>query len=40
LRLVYFFGQSFQIADELAGPIFTRPPGGTCLADQAAKYIK
>ena len=40
LRLVYFFGQSFQIADELAGPTFTRPPGGTCLADLAAKYIK
>jgi hypothetical protein len=38
-RLVNFFGQSFQIADELAGPTFTRPAGGTCLADLAARYI-
>jgi hypothetical protein len=40
LRLVYFFGQSFQIADEVGPRTFTRPAGGTCLADQAAKYIK
>jgi hypothetical protein len=39
-RLVNFFGQSFQIADELAGPTFRRPAGGTCLADLARKYIK
>jgi hypothetical protein len=38
-RLVNFFGQSSQIADELAGPTFTRPAGSTCLADLAARYI-
>jgi hypothetical protein len=36
----HFFGQSFQIADEVGPRTFTRPAGGTCLADLAAKYIK
>ena len=39
-QLVNFFGQSFQIADERAGPTYRRPAGGTCLADLAARYIK
>jgi hypothetical protein len=40
LRLVYFFGQPFQLVESLEPQRFTRPPGGTCLADLAAKYIK
>ena len=41
LRLVYFFGQPFELVElsQETRP-FRRPAGGTCLADLAAKYIK
>ena len=41
LRLVYFFGQPFELVESsLETRPFTRPVGGTCLADLAARYIK
>jgi hypothetical protein len=39
LRLVYFFGQPFELVDSLEPQPFTRPAGSTCLADLAARYI-
>jgi hypothetical protein len=39
LRLVYFFGQLFEIVESLEPKPFARPAGGTCLADLAARYI-
>jgi hypothetical protein len=41
LRLVYFFGQPFELVESSPETQpFTRPAGSTCLADLAAKYIK
>ena len=41
LRLVYFFGQPFELIESsLETRSFRWPAGGTCLADLAAKYIK
>ena len=40
LRLVYFFGQPFELTDSLEPQTFTKPAGGTCLADLAARYIR
>jgi len=40
LRLVYFFGQPFELTESsLETRPFTRPAGSTCLADLAARYI-
>ena len=39
LRLVYFFGQPFQLVESLEPRPFTRPAGSTCLADLAERYI-
>jgi len=39
LRLVYFFGQPFQLVESLEPQTFSRPAGSTCLADIAARYI-
>jgi hypothetical protein len=40
LRLVYFFGQPFELVESsLETRPFTRPAGSTCLADLAARYI-
>jgi hypothetical protein len=33
LRLVYFFGQPFQLVESLEPQPVTRPAGSTCLAD-------
>ena len=39
LRLVYFFGQPFQLVESLEPQTFTKPASGTCLADLAGRYI-
>jgi hypothetical protein len=40
LRLVYFFGQPFELIESLEPKPFTRPAGSTWLADLAARYIR